>query len=56
MPEDVTINISKGAPLPPVPDMGDGKKHKWGEVRHVHVFWWWRCLVSWWGNCMRLLL
>ena len=43
MPEDVTINISKGAPLPPVPDMGDGKKHKWGEVRHVHVFWRWRC-------------
>lgn len=32
MPEDITINLGKGVPVPPVPDMGDGKAHRWGAV------------------------
>lgn len=39
MPEDVTLNLSEGAPIPPCPIPG----HKWGaivhkpEVQHHHL-------------------
>lgn len=32
VPEDITINLGKGVPVPPVPDLADGKAHKWGAV------------------------
>jgi hypothetical protein len=31
MPEDVTLNLSKDAPIPPVPIEG----HKWGKVIYL---------------------
>lgn len=40
MPENVTINIGKGAPVPPCPIAG----HKWGEVVHRDGVTW---LASW---------
>ena len=30
-PEDITLNMSKKAAVPEVPDIGDGKKHKCAE-------------------------
>ena len=39
-PEDVTLNMSKHAPVPPVPDLGDGKKHKWGGIEHKNTVTW----------------
>ena len=36
-PEDITINISKRAPVPPVPDIGDGKKHKWVHLTSLNL-------------------
>lgn len=45
MPEDVTLNMSAGkSKVPPVPDMGDGKKHKWGEIVHKNNVTW---LAKW---------
>jgi len=44
VPEDITINVSKGAPVPKVPDLGDGKKHKWAEVVHLNTVTW---LAKW---------
>ena len=32
MPEDVVLNLSVGAPVPPVPDMHDGLVHTWGAI------------------------
>jgi DNA topoisomerase-1 len=43
-PEDITINLGKGAPVPPVPDMGDSRKHRWGEVVHENKVTW---LAKW---------
>ena len=31
------LNMSKNAKVPPVPDLGDGKTHTWGEVIHKKV-------------------
>jgi DNA topoisomerase-1 len=30
--------------VPPVPDIGDGKKHKWGEIVHKNTVTW---LAKW---------
>ena len=43
-PQDITINIGKRAKVPPVPDIGDGKKHNWGDVVHVDTVTW---LAKW---------
>ena len=43
-PEDVTLNMSKHAKVPPVPDLGDGIKHKWGGVEHKNTVTW---LAKW---------
>jgi len=43
-PEDVSLNMSKKAKVPPVPDLGDGKVHKWGEVVHKNTVTW---LAKW---------
>ena len=43
-PEDVSLNMSKKAKVPPVPDIGDGKKHNWGDVVHVDTVTW---LAKW---------
>lgn len=32
LPEDVTLNLGRAAPVPPVPDCGDGRPHAWGGV------------------------
>ena len=32
LPEDVTLNLGRDAPVPPVPDVGDGQPHAWGGV------------------------
>jgi len=32
LPEDVTLNLGRDAPVPPVPDCGDGRPHAWGGV------------------------
>ena len=45
-PQDITINIGKRAKVPPVPDIGDGKKHNWGDVVHVDTVTW---LAKWKG-------
>ncbi|KAL1529831.1 hypothetical protein AB1Y20_000763 [Prymnesium parvum] len=44
MPEDVTLNLGENAPVPPVPDIGDGKAHKWGGVEHKDTVTW---LAKW---------
>ncbi len=41
-PEDITINIGKGAPIPEIPDFLAG--HKWGKVIHNQYVEW---LASW---------
>ena len=43
-PEDITLNMSKKAKVPPVPDLGDGKKHEWGAVVHKNTVTW---LAKW---------
>merc|ERR1719253_2447217 len=43
-PEDVTLNLSEDAEVPPVPDLGDGIKHKWKEIMHVNTVTW---LAKW---------
>jgi len=43
-PEDVTLNLGKKAKVPEVPDIGDGKKHKWGGVEHKNTVTW---LAKW---------
>ena len=43
-PEDITINVGEKAKPPPVPDLGDGKVHKWGEVLHDNTVTW---LAKW---------
>lgn len=45
VPEDITLNISKGAPIPPVPIPG----RKWGDITHDKDADWlakWRCPVT----------
>lgn len=42
-PEDITINIGKEATIP-IPIVGDGKEHKWGEIIHDKTVEW---LASW---------
>ena len=32
LPEDVILNLGKGSPVPPVPDLGNGRVHAWGGV------------------------
>ena len=44
VPEDITLNMSKGAKVPEVPDIGDGKKHEWGDVVHKNTVTW---LAKW---------
>ena len=44
-PEDITINIGKGAPIPEIPDFLQG--HKWGEIIHNNYVEW---LASWKDN------
>merc|ERR1719453_1266238 len=44
MPEDITINLSDRKTAPPVPDMGDGKKHKWADVVSLNTITW---LAKW---------
>ncbi len=36
--------VSKKAKVPPVPDLGDGKKHEWAEVVHKNTVTW---LAKW---------
>ena len=43
-PEDITINVGEGAPVPAVPDLGDGKRHRWGDVVHDNTVTW---LAKW---------
>jgi DNA topoisomerase-1 len=44
-PEDITINIGKGVPIPEIPDFLNG--HKWGEIIHNQYVEW---LASWKDN------
>jgi len=44
VPEDITINCSEDATVPAVPDLGDGKKHKWGGVVCTNTVTW---LAKW---------
>jgi DNA topoisomerase-1 len=44
-PEDITINIGKGSPVPEIPDFLQG--HKWGEIIHNNYVEW---LASWKDN------
>ena len=43
-PEDITLNMSKNAKVPPVPDLGDGKVHQWGAIEHKNTVTW---LAKW---------
>jgi len=56
-PEDVTLNLSKKAPVPPVPDIGDGKKHKWGGIEHKDTVTWlakWKASINGEDKCVWL--
>jgi len=56
-PEDITINLSEDAEVPQVPDIGDGKKHKWGEVLHKNTVTWlckWKDSINGEDKCVWL--
>tara|TARA_B110001452_G_scaffold42271_1_gene32427 strand:+ start:859 stop:2181 length:1323 start_codon:yes stop_codon:yes gene_type:complete len=56
-PEDITINIGHDAKVPPVPDIGDGKKHKWGDVLHKNTVTWlckWKDSINGEDKCVWL--
>uniref|UniRef100_A0A7S4B5Q2 F-box domain-containing protein n=2 Tax=Chrysotila carterae TaxID=13221 RepID=A0A7S4B5Q2_CHRCT len=40
VPEDVILNLSHGAAIPRVPDLGDGQRHAWRAVAHDHTQVW----------------
>ena len=56
-PEDIVLNLSEDAVVPPVPDIGDGKKHKWGGVEHKNTVTWlckWKDSINGEDKCVWL--
>jgi len=57
MPEDITINIGEGVAVPAVPDLGDGKPHRWGSVVHDNKVTWlakWKDSIAGQDKCVWL--
>ncbi|KAG8469576.1 hypothetical protein KFE25_006031 [Diacronema lutheri] len=57
VPEDITINLGKGVAVPPVPDMADGRKHKWGAIVHDNTVTWlakWKDSINGQDKCVWL--
>ena len=56
MPEDI-INLSEDAQVPQMPDIGDGKRHKWGDVVHKNTVTWlckWKDSINGEDKCVWL--
>jgi DNA topoisomerase-1 len=56
-PEDITINIGDGAPKLEVPDMGDGRAHKWSAIVNDNKVTWlakWKDSINGQDKCVWL--